>query len=524
MIPPERSPQIVRLLTWAAGLLGIAAVVLLFRVNLIHFDDGFDFLSYHLPFGIKLFDPDRILLHPLLEERFQGFPLLIHAFIGLVWLLVPLIPPNAFHMLGLVLFLLMVLAAVRAMGTGASWFLLGSLACPMVLIHCRSGYIDLPANLFLTFGIVSTIQLLRGTGSVRRWSALGTAGYVLAGCTKFQLIPPALLGAGILAFLVIRNRRLTMAFRGVLVVALLAGAPFWLARNLVLHHNPVFPMKPPVLQSVFPYLHDADEDSRLNRPAAMRDSPQWLRTLASVFEVMRAVSPKPGIVYTHDQWGAGPESEGFRMGGFWRPLILFHLVLLVWGVKRRILPPPAAFLFLAFFGITLVLPQSHELRYYLFIPLVLAWLTAATLSHPNAGSVCIAFMIVLILLSVRSFHINAPHLAARKQTMEDVAQRFGIHWNAMTPGADYCGRNTANVLVLLTGPSLREFRVRWAGTESPCPEGHEEFVGAFFVFHDGNPDSRRVGRDAAFEASGSLTEIPAWITSQIEKKTSEGGV
>jgi hypothetical protein len=76
--------------------------------------------------------------------------------------------------------------------------------------------------------------------------------------------------------------------------------------------------------------------------------------------------------WTVDQW-APPDHDGYRMGGYFGAYAALHLALLIWrAVKDRAREVRACAIgFGALTVVVSVMPQSHELRYYMAWMIVL---------------------------------------------------------------------------------------------------------------------------------------------------------
>jgi hypothetical protein len=163
-------------------------------------------------------------------------------------------------------------------------------------------------------------------------------------------------------------------------------------------------------------------------------------------------------------------SPHHRLGG-WFPWTLAALALGAVGALRRGLVPRSA---QAAFAVSLVLvavlPQSHELRYWLFIPLALAIATARALAGerpPRAVPPMLVAGALFVLWSVRPFSIDA-------RLPEELAPRDArAFWAAQaahpTPGPiRVCDVNPDGIFY--AGPHFREYEViacfSW---ESPKP-------------------------------------------------------
>jgi hypothetical protein len=129
---------------------------------------------------------------------------------------------------------------------------------------------------------------------------------------------------------------------------------------------------------VFGHAFPGVEDPYSSSPVWLSGAPRPLRFFASIFEVgLRPLSDPRR--WTLDQW-TPPDAPGYRMGGFFHAYVALHLALLGWrvAVDRSRAVRVAAVGFGLLTLLVSMMPQSHELRYYvewmIVLVLVNAWL------------------------------------------------------------------------------------------------------------------------------------------------------
>jgi hypothetical protein len=132
------------------------------------------------------------------------------------------------------------------------------------------------------------------------------------------------------------------------------------------------------------------EDAYASSPAWLAGSPRPFRFVCSLLEIGIRPFTDPRR-WTVDQW-MPEESGGNRIGGFFSVYVGFHLALLVWrAVRERTATARVAALGFAVVTLAVsVMPQSHELRYYLSWMVVLValnlWLASASAPAPAIAS------------------------------------------------------------------------------------------------------------------------------------------
>lgn len=329
---------------------------------------GYDVWYYHLPFAARIVGLTSPATYGLSAEnfaRYEGFPLFAELLQGLVWRLTGHVAATSFVALGglfaLVVFVRRIFAAPMAIA------LLALLAIPLVQIHATAGYIDLPANAAATMLLLLVLRALVA-GTVSRQALVGAA--LLSAATanmKFQLVPIVLAAAVVLVVLALRERDGRGARLAILALAfpLVFATPL---KNLALHGNPVWPVELTALGHPFPHVEGAYAQS----PPQLRDASRPVRFARSVLEVDN--HPIGAHRWSLDQW-APAEDPACRMGGYFGVYVVVNLLALGLAVLRRLhLALVAGGLFAGVTAIAAIVPQSHELRYYMHWMLLLVCL------------------------------------------------------------------------------------------------------------------------------------------------------
>lgn len=319
---------------------------------------AWDTWGYHLPFAARIAGivaPTSYAFSPENQARYEGFPLAAEALQGLFWRVTSR-PESAnlvalFALFGLVAFLW------RAFRVPPHVALVALVAIPLVQIHATQCYVDLPANAALTVLVLLAYRAWADEGPpAAKHVALAAAAAAFAANAKFQLVPVVVAASLALLVRVRRDRRL--------VAIALAALPVVFAtpiKNALLHGNPVWPVELRVLGHALPFA-----DTRYEAyPRWLEHVPAPVRFACSVLEI--------GVKsWSVDQW-TPPDDPGYRMGGFFGAYVVVALAAIVLGAwkKRTRETKTAAWFVAGTTAVVSVLPQSHELRYYLVWMLVL---------------------------------------------------------------------------------------------------------------------------------------------------------
>jgi hypothetical protein len=401
---------------------------------LVDVSQAWDSGYYHLPFAARLagvLPADVFVFHPANQARFDGFPLLGELLQGLLWRVTGHAPATnlvAFASVPAFAWLLR-----RRCGVAFHTSVLALFAIPLVQTHAASTYVDLPANAALAALVLVTVQAWASDGPVSaRTLGLALAAAAVAVNMKSLAGPLAVVALATLAARVWRmggaegRRRLALAL---VALPLVFATPL---KNAGRHGNPFYPIRTSVLGVALPGVEAPYSSS----PRWLADAPQPARFACSVLELGVRPMSDPRR-WTVDQWMPA-DADGYRMGGFFGAWVALNLVLLGWRAAKEKAGPArrAAIGFAALTVVVSVMPQSHELRYYLVWMLALvgtnAWLAsrsgapAAPLGARGYSAAAAAAMLVVMWVTgfdyVRPSGSTFAELRARKVDLAAVSR------------------------------------------------------------------------------------------------------
>ncbi len=384
--PAEETPRLARVLTRALQALALVLGASTLVTAVHDVSTTWDVWYYHLPFAARLWGivpESAFAFHPTNQARFEGFPLLAERLQGLFWWITG--KPEAANLVGLASLALFVAFLKRRFGVPLHLAVIGLMAIPLVQLHATSCYIDLPANVCASILVLLVFERLTRGGPLTDGTLL-LFGLAAAGAAnmRFQLhalvllalLFPAARLLGDLRGPDARRARLRLAL-AVLALPVVFASPL---QNLFVHHNPYYPMKLSALGITLPGTEEVYNAS----PPYLEHTPRVVRWLYSVLEI--GIRPMEDTRrWTIDQWMPSA-STGNRMGGFFHAYVVFHLLALgLRAVRSRDRHArTAAGLFAALSLFAALLPQSHELRYYLYWMMVLVSLSLILVSRPKA--------------------------------------------------------------------------------------------------------------------------------------------
>jgi hypothetical protein len=180
-----------------------------------------------------------------------------------------------------------------------------------------------------------------------------------------------------------RSRLLLVGILGLaLSVLLIFATPI---KNMILHGNPFYPIKFELFGKTLNYKEAPDKSEM---PGYLIDAHPAKRWIYSILEV--------GILPLNDgrRWTINQNMDmdpvayqtGYRMGGFFSAYVVFHLCLFAYLCFRmRTRETWIAIVFLILISsMSSVLPQSHELRYYMYWMITLISLNLYLISRLNS--------------------------------------------------------------------------------------------------------------------------------------------
>jgi hypothetical protein len=445
----------------------------------VDLDLSWDTFAYHLPFAaLRGGLPISYDMSDLVRPRFDGFPPLPELVEGLLWRATGSV--NATGVVNAAAFGTFLIWSHRQFRAPFWLVALLSLTAPLVLIHTTVSYVDLFGNALLAIGLCSCLYVfLFPDMPARRVLAGGFIALAAAAWSKYQLVPVVALGFILLSALVVWpsssdrfNRRQGLTL--ILVFGVLAAAPY--LKNMAVYGNPFWPERAPIVGGLFPYLDDGSTGGAASqRPASLVGTPQPVVFIKSLFEidVPRVYTNRPR--WDIDQGSVPTTSGGFRMGGFWGVNVAVCLVvavgmLVALGRRRGVVASIAGAVLIALISI---LPQSNELRYYLFIPLV--W--SATIGmlytqlRDRAPRISLGLLVLVLALFGYMVSENWSYYSIKPVGYRDAAIWWGAAdwWPRLRTGPTYCAVGLFPIGILMTGPSMSEFSIVDRSQASLCP-------------------------------------------------------
>ncbi|MEP7040446.1 MAG: hypothetical protein ABI864_02620 [Chloroflexota bacterium] len=443
---------------------------------------GYDSFFYHLPFAAaRVGVPLPYDMNDTVRAQFDAFPPLPELVQGLLWRITGSV--NATGVVNFIAFSAFLVYAQKVFKAPIWLVSLISLSAPLVLIHTTVDYVDLFGNAWLAIGVTSILFAYLFPERRSRAVVIGAlAGLTLAAWTKYILVPVVMVAFIGLAVMMIRSsatfrfsRRQAAAV--ILVFAVLASAPY--LKNLAVYGNPFWPLRVPFVGSLFPYTADPTvvrEDHPIDRPPQLKEAPQLEVFVESLFETRNPLryEDRPRWILDQFQWSP---ANAHRMGGFWGIgtaifLVLSAGMMIAYRRREAIIASLAGVGLLIFVG---VLPQSNELRYFMFIPLT--W--AATIGmlfkpiqtrFPRIATGILALVLVLFSYIVTENWLYYPPVPIG---IPSAARIWGADefWPLLDPDETYCAVHMYPLGFLLTGPTLSEFMIVDRSEASLCPPG-----------------------------------------------------
>lgn len=476
VVPSLYVERATAVLTASGALLALLALADLAVRAAVRLEYRWDTFWYHLPFaavrgglGIPYDMSDTV------RYRYEGFPPLPELLQGILWRLTGSInATGVVNYLAFVAFLGYCHIALKA----RFWLVaLIALTAPMVVIHATVSYVDLFGNSLLAIGMSSCLYLFVFPERPSRLVMLsGLGGLIGAAWSKFLLVP--VVGLGFCLFLAVSLRsqkRAAFTWRRatllVVAAAILAALPY--IKNLAVYGNPFWPLPVPVMATWFPEKLDAVAHPS-QKPPHLEESSQAMLFVHSLFEINHPTGYDDRPRWTIDQASVWIT---FRMGGFWVVGVVVYLltmmIMLVFHDRKT--GTIVTIVTVATLCLVAVLPQSHELRYHMFIPL--SWAAAIGMLFPRfrerAPLPALALLVVAVGLFSYMVSENRAHYRISKIDYLDAARAWGAApwWDLLERGQTYCVVDMVPIGMLLTGPTMSEYSIVDRSSEALCPDG-----------------------------------------------------
>jgi hypothetical protein len=436
---------------------------------LFEFSTDWDFLSYHLPGALSRFGLTSLIPHWRAQAVYEGFPPLANTLQGLLALICGRISAaNSLNATGLLL-CLCGLKLLFKKELSLRWFLTFCLSIPLIVRHIYCGHIDLWSNLFLMLAFAALIKLFENNNN-RQAQLIFFCSIAASVFSKYQTWPIASLLSSVFVFSLLKdfskNRRL-LAF-SILALGLIFFS--WPVRNYVVYSNPVYPIVPSFSPKGTPGIRSlgAKRPRAENTPEYLHQSTNFFRFISSAYELNRFQSSPYKFEWSHAQneiektWPEpAPVSPHHRMGGWFFVSMGVLSFLFLLALFRGAISIPVGATFLGCFVLTAVLPQSHELRYWLYIPLSLILLLVLhEKSYPRhilitaRGILAICGGYVLYSLSPYPINWSTPDAYA-----PHAAKAFWVLH--LGESETICITAPRNMSLFFAGPSFTEIPVKY---------------------------------------------------------------
>jgi hypothetical protein len=455
--------------------MAIGAMVVLAVRAAVRLELRWDTFMYHLPFaarraglGVPYESP------PYIQACYNGLPPLPEILQAALWRLTGSI--NGTGLLNYLALGLFLFFAWRYLGARLWILVLLCLTAPLVLIHAASSYVDLFSNALLSISVAAFLAMLLFDRWMEKELLLwALAGMAAAAWSKFSTMP--VIGLLAIGYLVSYGRRWTdpkaRRFAGwVLAAVLIACVPY--IKNLVLYHNPTWPGGALALKAYFPSLIDTGLIQSLQSPPPLRGSSQAGLFVHSLFEIGHPASYPDRERWIIDQGNAW---IAYRSGGFWVVgVITASLAAILLGfLSRRRNGFLIAAALMTLGCVVSVLPQSHELRYFQFLPLSVAAVVAMLIPRVRVYYPATTLVILCLILGefVWISKVNHAYYRVERIGYEQAAAAWGAKpfWNTLEQGKAYCAVGFEPGGFLLTGPTMREFHIIDRPEAGLCPPG-----------------------------------------------------
>lgn len=387
-------------------------------------DVSWDSPAYHLPFAARLhgiYSEIELILSPSNEARFDGFPLLGEYLQGILWK----VSGNVAYanLLGVFVVLLVVFAAYKLLRLKISNITLYLLCIPVVLIHATSAYVDLVASSFLVIAIIILIASFMDGKFPLKYLIFALLMLVFSSNTKYQLYPIVVVfwitTVGLYAFInkknLIKKKKPARKFWAALIVIIVSGflVNATYIKNFVKFENPFYPFDTTIGSIHFEGpegIPDATVDKRIEKRFGrpMSNYQLYLASLGEVFVYNNAASER---LFSIDQGGSSlRESKALKSGGYFvGNLFLWGAFISFIGIKykdKKVLVlaglSGAAFILVGF------LPSSRLLRYWQFLPMILAIIALVVRKkYSSRESSLVFFMAILqVIIFLVLFRFN----------------------------------------------------------------------------------------------------------------------
>jgi hypothetical protein len=476
----------------ASDIAGVTILLYIALVDLAKFNFDWDTLAYHIPFAalrVGLLSSDQFVLPPNLEVRYSSFPPLVDYVQGALWAVTG--RPEATSLISPVGAFLLALYMRMAYKLPMFWTVCIFLAVPILHTALDSGYVDLWTNAFFVIHIFAAWRVLTSQHPTWKDALIANVSLTIAVNSKEQFFIVGAVSFTII-IVILCCELLVKWKRGdapnfFLLIIFVVFAPltfFSPIRNLILFHNPIYP----ITVQVGGFRLPGTETGLWPGPAALSHVPQAIRYVLSQLD-LDATNMRPHG-YTIDQGDVPEGAAGFRMGGALSILLLSCLGLIVPGLAKvrphrgevaAIIGAAALLIFVSIF------PESNELRYFSFVEIAIILTTICVLREGAArrdlylsGTYYSARVIIISAAIYTSFITGFFHLWASQIDKTDaILSQSGTQAEldaALQQSNVVCYARNDQYAILYSSlfqpkGNAKSYRLVSSGQPSACPDG-----------------------------------------------------
>ncbi len=474
LVPPSKSWRII----FSPLLLVSVLVIWLGFISVYGWGPNWqhDYPSYHLPFIVRSLNLSTWELWPNLLALWEGYPPLGHDVQGLLlWVTGWPASANAINTVGLLLFIPAVRVAAPALDL--RWVLIGFFAIPLFILNYPTGGLDIWFSLGAVVQFLALLSILSGDRRDYLHSIfIASAAFVMLSKMNGWAIAPFL--AVIYGFSQLKTLRSQPGVCLARFAALAIAIGFWPLRNWGIMGSPTWPIPLPPLSTLGSFhIHPAVH------PEMFAGTPRPLMYLVSFFELTRFMTSEP-MRWTFTMWHGGPSSPHQMMGGLNGAYMAALVAFFAYLIFRRKISKAAILIWISSAALASVLVQSYEMRYGIYIPMMLIVLLvreAPPNTLPVLKTVILAALVVAIYkvgyYEPKLFDPNKSLLSAQKaipafwesQARKPVSQREGY---TCIPGTDKNWGFADPLGIYFTGPDLKSYKVKACRETCSLPWQH----------------------------------------------------
>ena len=364
--------------------IAVLFVSMLLIKSLISIDQaGGDTWTYHLPFAARIWGiitKKHYLFEHDIELNYVGFPKLANFFQGFFWSIAGIQNPQAANLvsfLSLTIFLFFLKSYLKIPLYLSA---IALLAVPLIHIATTAAYVDLFGNVGVAILILMT-YLLYLKKDFLTWKNVIV--YTLAGAaaanTKYLLVPPVFLIYGLTLIRIIYDyipglkRSLHLTTKKIIIfltVTLFSSCIIFATEiyNTIVYGNPLYPLKIQIAGIVLNHTVVPSANYMSPKIQAMMPLQRWIYSLLEI----DAFSDQRPLKWTIAMDFVPLDSDNFGMGGYFALYVVFNVSLFLWLCCRRSPETKIALpLFVLMSIVTIMLPFSYQLRYYMYWIMVL---------------------------------------------------------------------------------------------------------------------------------------------------------